>query len=157
MNLLKQLVSKYINWLVLVVCAVVIITMLVTIVLMNNSINKLEEKNQEQSQKIGELKGTITTNNKTIETLKQKNSQNQDSLILLRQKNEQSQTLIDEQSKQLARLKNENEQLKLWANTTLPDDVIRLYNRPYTIKGSEHYRKFLSESGTVYPSPERIK
>lgn len=147
MNLLKQLANKYIYWLI---PCIFIIVMLVTIVFLNNSINKLEEKNEEQLKKIGELNSAIKTNNQTIETLTEKNNQNQDSLILLRQKNEQSQTLIDEQSKKLARLKNENEQLKLWANTPLPDDVIRLYSRPYAIKGSEHYRKYLSETGKMH-------
>ncbi|GAA5113384.1 hypothetical protein GCM10023211_21420 [Orbus sasakiae] len=151
MNLLKQLINKYVNWLI-PVAGIAIILLLVAIFFMNSVIDSLEKKNLSQSEQIGELKGTIITNNQTIDTLKQKNINNQDSLILLRQKNEQSQVLIDEQSKQLARLTNENEQLKLWANTALPDDVIRLYSRPYTIKGSDHYRKLLSEGGAVHNS-----
>lgn len=153
MNLLKQLMSKFTNWL-LPIAGIVIVLMFISILFMNNAITSLEQKNQSQAGKIGELNGTITTNNQTIESLKQKNNRNQDSLILLRQQNELSQALIDDQSKQLIRLKNENEQLKLWANTILPDDVIRLYSRPYTIKGSHHYRKFLSEGGTVHTTSQ---
>lgn len=149
MSQLKMRINTYAKWAV----GAVAIIMLIVIIFMKNTINSLEIKNQSQLKEIGELNGTITTNNHIIEILKQKNSRNQDSLILLRQKTQQSQTLIDEQSKQLARLTNENEQLKLWTNTALPDDVIRMYSRPYTIKGSEHYRKLLSETRTMPPTP----
>lgn len=149
MSQLKMRINKYAKWAV----GAVAIIMLIVIIFMKNTINSLEIKNQSQLKEIGELNGTITTNNHIIEILKQKNSRNQDSLILLRQKTQQSQTLIDEQLKQLARLTNENEQLKLWTNTALPDDVIRMYSRPYTIKGSEHYRKLLSETRTMPPAP----
>lgn len=112
MNLLKQLINKYVNWLI-PVAGVAIVLLFIAIFFMNSVIDSLEKKIVSQSEQIGDLKATITTNNQTIDSLKQKNSSNQDSLIVLRQKNEQSQILIDEQSKQLTRLINENEQFKL--------------------------------------------
>ena len=143
MNLLKQLISRYIHWLLP-------IAGIVTIILLIIFLHQLNERNEHQEQVINDLKQTIKTNVKTIDTLRQKNSDNQDSLILLRQKSTESQRLIEQQSKQLETLKNENEQLKLWANTPLPNDVIRMYSRSNIIKGSDSYRKQLSESRTMH-------
>lgn len=153
MKKLAQLINKHVNWFFPFV-SIAIMIMLMVIFIMNTMIHHLQQQHQEQVIKINKLTSIIKNNNQTIKILQQKNSLNQDSLIRLRQKNQQTQTLIDEQTKQLTRLTNENEQLKLWSNTTLPFDIIRLHSRPRTIKGGDDYRKFLSESRALYSAAQ---
>jgi LysB family phage lysis regulatory protein len=153
MKQLAQLINKHVNWLFPFV-SIAMIIMLMVIFIMNTMIHRLQQQHQEQAIKIDKLTSIIKNNNQTIEILQQKNSLNQDSLIRLRQKNQQAQILIDEQSKQLTRLINKNEQLKLWSNTPLPFDVIRLHSRARTIKSGDDYRKFLSESRALYSATQ---
>jgi len=57
-------------------------------------------------------------------------------------------------AEQIKRLTNENPDVKKWADTPLPADVIRLQKRP-GITGAAGYRAFLSESDALPAASER--
>ncbi|AKP32158.1 Rz-like lysis system protein LysB [Yersinia aleksiciae] len=56
--------------------------------------------------------------------------------------------LLAQHNSQLKRLYRENETLRRWADTPLPDDIIRLRQRP-ALTGAADYRQWLSESHSV--------
>ncbi|MBA5197930.1 LysB family phage lysis regulatory protein [Pectobacterium aroidearum] len=60
----------------------------------------------------------------------------------------QTRATLSNRQKLIERLKRENQELKHWADTLLPADVIRLRQRPALIGGSA-YRKWLSDVDAV--------
>ncbi|EMU5279678.1 Rz-like lysis system protein LysB [Yersinia enterocolitica] len=72
----------------------------------------------------------------------------------LRQRVASTDQLLAQRNSQIKRLYRENETLRRWADTPLPDDIIRLRRRPAII-GAADYRQWLSESGTVPISSSR--
>ncbi|CNI06282.1 phage lysin [Yersinia thracica] len=66
----------------------------------------------------------------------------------LRQQVASTDQLLAQRNNQIKRLYRENETLRRWADTPLPDDIIRLRRRP-AITGAADYRQWLSESGAV--------
>lgn len=59
-----------------------------------------------------------------------------------------TQAALTERQKTLARLQRENEALKRWADTALPDDIIRLRQRP-ALTGGRTYREWLSQANAL--------
>ncbi|AJJ01451.1 phage lysis regulatory, LysB family protein [Yersinia pseudotuberculosis IP 32953] len=72
----------------------------------------------------------------------------------LRQQVASTDQLLAQRNSQIKRLYRENETLRRWADTPLPDDIIRLRQRP-ALTGAADYRQWLSESGTVPVSGSR--
>ena len=72
----------------------------------------------------------------------------------LRQQVANADQLLAQRNSQLKRLYRENETLRRWADTALPDDIIRLRQRP-AITGAANYRQWLSESHTLPVSRSR--
>lgn len=66
----------------------------------------------------------------------------------LRQQVASADQLLAQRNSQIKRLYRENETLRRWADTPLPDDIIRLRQRP-AITGAANYRQWLSESHTL--------
>lgn len=64
---------------------------------------------------------------------------------------EQNGKLLRERQRTIEELKRENEDLRRWSDTALPDPVVRLRQRP-ALAGGESYRQWLSEN---YPLPAR--
>ncbi|WP_145567012.1 Rz-like lysis system protein LysB [Yersinia aleksiciae] len=62
----------------------------------------------------------------------------------LRQQVASADQLLAQRNSQLKRLYRENETLRRWADTPLPDDIIRLRQRP-AFTGAADYRQWLSE------------
>ncbi|QQA76210.1 Rz-like lysis system protein LysB [Pectobacterium parmentieri] len=60
----------------------------------------------------------------------------------------QNRTALSARQKLIERLKRENQELKHWADTLLPADIVRLRERPALVGGSA-YRKWLSEVDAV--------
>ncbi|MBF4113337.1 Rz-like lysis system protein LysB [Enterobacter cloacae] len=65
---------------------------------------------------------------------------------------EQTTVLLRNRQHRIEELKRENEDLRRWADTPLPTDIIRLRERP-AIAGGAAYREWLSESDAVQPEP----
>lgn len=65
---------------------------------------------------------------------------------------EQNTALLRNRRHRIEELKRENQDLRLWADTPLPADIIRLRERP-VLAGGAAYREWLSESDAVQPEP----
>ena len=61
---------------------------------------------------------------------------------------EQTSALLRNRQHRIEELKRENEDLRRWADTPLPADIIRLRERP-ALAGGAAYREWLSQSDTV--------
>ncbi|MHA3658876.1 Rz-like lysis system protein LysB [Yersinia enterocolitica] len=66
----------------------------------------------------------------------------------LRQQVASADQLLAQRNSQIKRLYRENETLRRWADTPLPDDIIRLRQRP-AFTGAANYRQWLSEGHSV--------
>jgi len=65
---------------------------------------------------------------------------------------EQTSALLRHRQHRIEELKRENEDLRRWADTPLPADIIRLRARP-ALAGGAAYREWLSQSDAVQPEP----
>ncbi|MES0226109.1 Rz-like lysis system protein LysB [Citrobacter braakii] len=63
---------------------------------------------------------------------------------------EQTSALLRQRQHRIKELKRENEDLRRWADTPLPADIIRLRERP-ALAGGAAYREWLSRSDAVPP------
>ena len=61
---------------------------------------------------------------------------------------EQTSALLRQRQRRMEELKRENEDLRRWADTPLPADIIRLRERP-ALTGGAAYRQWLSASDAV--------
>ncbi|OWF78897.1 Rz-like lysis system protein LysB [Yersinia rohdei] len=66
----------------------------------------------------------------------------------LRQQVASTDQLLAQRNSRIKRLYRENETLRRWADTPLPDDIIRLRQRP-ALAGAADYRQWLSEGHTL--------
>ncbi|WP_370274197.1 Rz-like lysis system protein LysB [Yersinia ruckeri] len=66
----------------------------------------------------------------------------------LRQQVASADQLLAQRNSQIKRLYRENETLRRWTDTPLPDDIIRLRQRP-AFTGAANYRQWLSEGHTL--------
>lgn len=119
-----------------------------------------------QSWQLSDARHTIDTQGEALETktqaLAKKNSQ-LISLAILTETNSRAQmrlyaaaelttALLRNRQHRIEELKRENEDLRRWADTPLPADIIRLRARP-ALAGGAAYREWLSQSDAVQPQP----
>lgn len=117
-----------------------------------------------QSWQLNSARHTIETQGLELETkglaLAKKNSQ-LIGLSILTETNSREQTrlyaaaerttaLLRSRQRRIEELKRENEDLRRWADTPLPADIIRLRDRP-ALAGGAAYREWLSKSDAVPP------
>ena len=119
-----------------------------------------------QSWRLNNAQHTIETQGEALETrtqaLAKKNSQliglsiltetNSRAQMRLYAAAEQTLALLRNRQHRIEELKRENEDLRRWADTPLPADIIRLRERP-ALAGGAAYREWLSESDAVQPEP----
>lgn len=103
--------------------------------------NALEVKVQELAKKNSQLIG--------LSILTETNSREQMRLYAAAEK---TTALLRNRQHRIEELKRENEDLRRWADTPLPADIIRLRERP-ALAGGAAYRQWLSESDAVQPVP----
>jgi len=65
---------------------------------------------------------------------------------------EQNGTLLRDRQRKIEELKRDNETLRRWADTGLPDAVVRLRQRP-ALAGGESYRQWLSQNHPLPAGP----
>lgn len=99
----------------------------------------LKSKAQELTKKNSQLIG--------LSILTETNSQEQMRLYAAA---EQTSALLRNRQHRIEELKRENEDLRRWADTFLPADIIRLRERP-ALAGGAAYREWLSQSDAVPP------
>lgn len=63
---------------------------------------------------------------------------------------ENNNALLRQRQQKIEELKRENQELRRWADSLLPDAVIRLRTRP-ALAGGESYREWLSQNHPVPP------
>ncbi|MGS8051632.1 Rz-like lysis system protein LysB [Escherichia marmotae] len=119
-----------------------------------------------QSWRLNNARHTIETQGEALETrtqaLAKKNSQliglsiltetNSRAQMRLYAAAEQNSALLRNRLHRIEELKRENEDLRRWADTPLPADIIRLRERP-ALAGGASYREWLSQSDAVQPEP----
>ncbi|EKN5927801.1 LysB family phage lysis regulatory protein [Yersinia enterocolitica] len=96
---------------------------------------------------------TVSKNGQLIALALTANANNQ-AQAHLRQQVASTDQLLAQRNNQIKRLYRENETLRRWADTPLPDDIIRLRQRP-AFTGAADYRQWLSASGAVPISANR--
>ena len=115
-----------------------------------------------QSWRLNSASHTIETQRAALESkaqeLTKKNSQLISLSILAETNNreqarlyadaEQTSALLRQRQRRIEELKRENEDLRRWADTPLPADIIRLRERP-TLTGGAAYRQWLSAGDAV--------
>lgn len=99
----------------------------------------LKNKTQELAKKNSQLIG--------LSILTETNSREQMRLFAAA---EDTRALLHQRQNRIEELKRENEDLRLWAGTLLPPDVVRLRERP-AITGGAAYREWLSKGDAVPP------
>ena len=97
----------------------------------------LKSKSQELTKKNSQLIG--------LSILTETNSREQTRLYAAA---EDTRSLLQQRQNRIEELKRENEDLRRWADTLLPPDVIRLRERP-AITGGAAYREWLSKGDAV--------
>jgi LysB family phage lysis regulatory protein len=119
-----------------------------------------------QSWRLNNARHTIETQGEALEIkaqlLAKKNSQliglsiltetNSRAQMRLYAAAEQTTALLRHRQHRIEELKRENEDLRRWADTPLPADIIRLRERP-ALAGGAAYREWLSQSDAVQPEP----
>lgn len=119
-----------------------------------------------QSWRLSNAHYTISTQQAAIADQGKKLSQKNGQLIalnILTQTNSQAQTqlyaaaeqngkLLRDRQRTIEELKRENEDLRRWADSPLPDPVVRLRQRP-ALTGGESYREWLSQNHPLPAGP----
>lgn len=114
----------------------------------NNASHTIESQGKELNSK----KQALTQKNSqliALNILTQTSSHAQTQLYAAAEKNN---TQLRDRQRRIEELKRENEELRIWADSLLPDAVVRLRTRP-AIAGGESYREWLSQNHPVPPGP----
>ncbi|WP_145567269.1 Rz-like lysis system protein LysB [Yersinia aleksiciae] len=90
----------------------------------------------------------VASKNGQLITLALTANANNQAQARLRQQVASADQLLAQRNSQLKRLYRENETLRRWADTPLPDDIIRLRQRP-ALNGAADYRQWLSEGHSM--------
>lgn len=106
---------------------------------------RLQQTLAHQQQRLGEAQATLTTRDAQINQLKQQRQRRERAELALRQALSSAQDLTLQREIRLQELLNENKKLRDWYRTGLPDDVIRLQQRPAFARPGD-YLRWLSES-----------
>ncbi|HDL8434638.1 lysozyme [Yersinia enterocolitica] len=97
----------------------------------------IDQQNTETIRKSGQLIALALTANANNQAQAQ-----------LRQQVASADQLLAQRNSQIKRLYRENETLRRWADAPLPDDIIRLRQRP-AFTGAADYRQWLSEGHSL--------
>ncbi|EKN4026294.1 Rz-like lysis system protein LysB [Yersinia enterocolitica] len=90
----------------------------------------------------------VASKNGQLITLALTANANNQAQARLRQQVASADQLLAQRNSQLKRLYRENKTLRRWADTPLPDDIIRLRRRP-ALTGAADYRQWLSEGHSL--------
>ncbi len=94
---------------------------------------------------IVQMQAALAANAVAISELQASGQRNERAQVVLRQQITAAGQLASRRNQTITRLLNENEALRRWYQSALPDDVVRLHTRPeFTNPGD--YLRWLSES-----------
>lgn len=94
---------------------------------------------------IAQMQVALAANAVTISELQASGQRNERAQVVLRQQVTAAGQLASRRNQTITRLLNENEALRHWYRSALPDDVIRLHMRP-EFTNPVDYLRWLSES-----------
>lgn len=114
---------------------------------------RLQQHLEEGTQRIGALQTALTTRDDFIVQLQKQTQQRQRAEQALRQSLSNADRLVQRREQQLQRLTNENKKLRDWQDAAVPDDVIRLHQRPAFANVTD-YLHWLSKSQQL-PNPRQ--
>ncbi|MBP1005608.1 LysB family phage lysis regulatory protein, partial [Serratia fonticola] len=93
---------------------------------------------------IGKQKKDLQAAQHTLTELEGRTRSNERAQVLLREQRDTAEALASRRNQTITRLLNENEALRRWYQSPLPDDVIRLHRRP-RFATPDDYLRWLSE------------
>jgi LysB family phage lysis regulatory protein len=93
---------------------------------------------------IGKQKKALQASQHALTELETRARSNEREQVLLREQRDAAEALANRRNQTITRLLNENEALRRWYVSPLPDDVIRLHHRP-GFATPDDYLRWLSE------------
>ncbi|MGK7245349.1 Rz-like lysis system protein LysB [Buttiauxella agrestis] len=116
-------------------------------------LDKSTDTVDQQAKTIGTLNGQLSDKNSQLLAVDLMARANDSLQLGLQQRNAELAAAAATRDQRLKELINENPEVKHWADTRLPDAVIRLQQRP-AITGSEGYHAYLSDSDALHPASQ---
>ncbi|GLW38710.1 hypothetical protein Pcaca04_26460 [Pectobacterium carotovorum subsp. carotovorum] len=111
-------------------------------------LNHSQQLNEQQNNALKTQKDALNEKNNQLNALAGQLKRSDEAQARLRDLAVQNRAALSDRQKLIERLKRENQELKHWADTLLPADIVRLRQRPALIGGGA-YRKWLSEVDAV--------
>lgn len=93
---------------------------------------------------IGKQKKALQASQRSLAELRDRARSDERAQVLLREQRDTAEALANRRNQTITRLLNENEALRRWYVSPLPDDVIRLHSRP-GFATPDDYLRWLSE------------
>lgn len=93
---------------------------------------------------IGKQKKALQASQRSLTELRDRARSDERAHVLLREQRDTAEALANRRNQTITRLLNENEALRRWYVSPLPDDVIRLHRRP-GFATPDDYLRWLSE------------
>ncbi len=93
---------------------------------------------------IGKQKKALQASQRSLAELRGRARSDERAQVLLREQRDTAEALANRRNQTITRLLNENENLRRWYLSPLPDDVIRLHRRP-GFATPDDYLRWLSE------------
>lgn len=116
-------------------------------------LDKSTDTVDQQAKKIGTLNGQLSDKNSQLIAVDLMGRANDALQLRLQQRNAQLAAGAAGRDQRFKELTHENAEVKNWADTRLPDAVIRLQQRP-AITGSEGYHTYLSGSDALHSASQ---
>ncbi|UUE38716.1 Rz-like lysis system protein LysB [Pectobacterium aroidearum] len=111
-------------------------------------LNHSQELNSKQSETLEGQRKALNERDSQLSVLDDRLKRSDEEQARLRDLAVQNRAALSDRQKLIERLKRENQELKHWADTLLPADIVRLRQRP-ALAGGSAYRKWLSEVDAV--------
>lgn len=103
---------------------------------------------------IGQQKKDLQASQRSLTELQGRARSNERAQVLLREQRDAAEVLANRRNQTITRLLNENEALRRWYVSPLPDDVIRLHRRP-RFATPDDYLRWLSEGQQLSDTGKR--
>lgn len=126
---------------------VVVIFLLVSLLMLAVALTGLQSVRNKltvANDSISQLKRDLKTSGQALNELKASTERNERAQVVLRQQLAAAGTLAARRNQTITRLLNENDTLRRWYQSALPDDIARLHTRP-GFANPDGYLRWLSE------------
>ncbi|RFU89010.1 MULTISPECIES: Rz-like lysis system protein LysB [Citrobacter] len=135
------------------ILSVALVVVIALSALLGWQLNAATDTVGEQAKTIGTLKQQLSDKNGQLLAIDLMARANDSLQLTLQKQNDKLAAAVAGRDQRLKELINENHEVKRWADTRLPDAVIRLQQRP-AITGSEGYHAYLSGGVALHPDSQ---